>query len=138
MPIRICSAINGFRRAGMAHPNHPVVYADDFFSPDQLEQLKAEPRIAVEFINAQDPTSAPVQTQGAVATDGVGDDLNDAQLAGVVDADGNINVLAELTVPELRDIAEGMGINIAGLKKDRLIDAIEARRLATAVSGDEG
>jgi hypothetical protein len=49
MPIRISSAINGFRRAGVAHPSGPTVYPDGFFSAEQIKQLKAEPRLAVEF-----------------------------------------------------------------------------------------
>lgn len=71
MPIRITSAIAGFRRAGVAHPAEPTDYPDDHFSAKQLQQLEAEPRLVVEQIEdpeAQaDPDSDP---QGSVEPSG--------------------------------------------------------------------
>ncbi|UTW12935.1 HI1506-related protein [Marinobacterium rhizophilum] len=70
MSIRISSAVEGFRRAGIAHSMVAKTYPDDFFSAKQLEQLKAEPRLAVAIIpdSAADgaPASAPAEPQGAL------------------------------------------------------------------------
>ena len=73
MPIRISSAINGFRRAGVAHPNRPTVYPDGYFSDDQIKQLEAEPRLAVEFgdFETADPTDQGAGQEGAVEPDSV-------------------------------------------------------------------
>ena len=45
--IRIQSKKQGFRRCGIAHPEAPTDYKDDFFSEKQLAQLKAEPMLIV-------------------------------------------------------------------------------------------
>lgn len=47
--IIITSKRAGFRRAGIAHPAESTEYPDDFFSPQQLEQLRAEPMLQVLF-----------------------------------------------------------------------------------------
>lgn len=47
--IRITSKIDGFRRAGVAHPAAPTEYPDDEFSKEQLAALKAEPMLIVEL-----------------------------------------------------------------------------------------
>lgn len=49
--IRITSRRPGFRRAGLAHPAGPVEYPIDRFTPEQLEQLRAEPTLIVEPID---------------------------------------------------------------------------------------
>ena len=80
MPIRISSAINGFRRAGVAHPNKPTVYPDNFFTKAQVEQLKAEPRLAVEFGDFEekksDQTDPSADQTGSVGPGDVSGDLN--------------------------------------------------------------
>jgi pyruvate/2-oxoglutarate dehydrogenase complex dihydrolipoamide acyltransferase (E2) component len=45
--IRIVSKRNGFRRSGIAHPDTPVDYPDDHFSPEALKVLKSEPMLVV-------------------------------------------------------------------------------------------
>ncbi|MET3999658.1 HI1506-related protein [Marinobacterium sp. MBR-109] len=77
MPIRISSAINGFRRAGVAHPSKPTVYPDGFFSDDQIKQLKAEPRLAVEFgdFETADPAGAGIDQEGALEPEYVSSDV---------------------------------------------------------------
>lgn len=52
--IRIVSKRDGFRRCGIAHPDTPVDYSDDHFSPDVLEALKAEPMLVVVELPDQD------------------------------------------------------------------------------------
>lgn len=49
--LRIRSRIDGFRRAGIAHPKAPVEHQlGAFKGPDQLEALFAEPNLVVELI----------------------------------------------------------------------------------------
>lgn len=45
--LRILSKVAGFRRAGIAHPDTPMIYPADRFSEGQLEQLKGEPKLDV-------------------------------------------------------------------------------------------
>lgn len=89
MPIRISSAINGFRRAGVAHPSKPTVYPDDYFSAQQVAQLVAEPRLAVEFMSEEflDPADPAVPSEGAVEPDSVSDGVTDSDLDDAVEQD---------------------------------------------------
>lgn len=50
MAIKIISKRAGFRRCGIEHPDTPVIYPNDRFTPEQLKQLKAEPMLIVEEI----------------------------------------------------------------------------------------
>lgn len=137
MPIRISSAINGFRRAGVAHPSEPTVYPDGYFSDKQVEQLKKEPRLAVEFGDFEDPDQAdPTADQaGAVESDDVSGDLT-GHLDGVVEPDGTQKPLEEMTVADLRGIAKDMEIDgYTSLKKAELVEAIRATEVS--VSADE-
>ena len=45
--IRIISKTNGFRRCGIDHPDKPTDYADGHFTAEQLQRLKAEPKLVV-------------------------------------------------------------------------------------------
>lgn len=54
--IRIRSKTPGFRRCGIAHPATATEYADDDFTPEQLEQLLAEPELLVELIDYEPNT----------------------------------------------------------------------------------
>ncbi len=47
MPIVITSTVDGFRRAGLAHPKGAVEHPDGTFTDEQLRQLHNEPRLAV-------------------------------------------------------------------------------------------
>lgn len=58
--IRITSKLEGFRRAGVAHPAAPTEYPDDAFSKEQLAALTAEPMLTVEQV--------PEATKGAKTT----------------------------------------------------------------------
>lgn len=112
--IRITAAVNGFRRAGIAHSTEPTTYAVDDFSEEQLEQLHKEPRLVVEFVDAPEADKADNE-EGAVGPDGVGVALRD------------------MTVPQLKEIADAG--NIPGYKsmdKATLIKSIEAGRAAQA------
>ncbi|MFN3879802.1 MAG: HI1506-related protein [Nitrincola lacisaponensis] len=71
MPIRITSAIEGFRRAGVAHPKSPTTYPDHFFTEEQRAQLEAEPRLVVEHIDADEITDPATDQTGTVEPDGV-------------------------------------------------------------------
>lgn len=45
--LRILSKKPGFRRAGIAHPDTPMIYPADRFTAAQLDQLKGEPKLDV-------------------------------------------------------------------------------------------
>jgi len=54
--IKIKAEREGFRRAGVAHSKEGKTFPDDFFSFDQLEQLKAEPMLEVTYLpDLKDP-----------------------------------------------------------------------------------
>lgn len=53
MAILIISKKEGFRRAGIKHSETPSVYEDDFFTPEQLDQLKSEPMLIVQHIDGE-------------------------------------------------------------------------------------
>jgi hypothetical protein len=48
--IRIICPKDGFRRAGIAHPQGATDYPDKAFTSEQLKALKAEPMLAVEIV----------------------------------------------------------------------------------------
>lgn len=48
--IKVTSAVEGFRRAGMRHSAEPQEYALDHFDPEQLEIMLGEPALTVELI----------------------------------------------------------------------------------------
>ncbi len=126
MPIRISSAINGFRRAGVAHPSTPTVYPDGHFSEAQIKQLKAEPRLAVEF--------GDFETDAAETTDPAD---QGADQAGAVEPGGVPGDLNALTVNDLRTLALDMGIEGgSGMKKADLIAAIQGADLSAATGDD--
>jgi len=45
--IFIQSKNEGFRRAGVAHTKAGQEFTDDFFTPDQIKQLKNDPMLSV-------------------------------------------------------------------------------------------
>ena len=51
--VRIASRRDGFRRAGMAHPEGPVEHPAGTFSPEELKALKAESMLIVDEIEAK-------------------------------------------------------------------------------------
>ncbi|MBR0643992.1 HI1506-related protein [Plastoroseomonas hellenica] len=55
--IRIISVLPGFRRAGMEHP-HRAEYPVGFFSEQQLQQLRAEPKLSVYEVDGPDAEGA--------------------------------------------------------------------------------
>ncbi|WP_293266746.1 HI1506-related protein [Neptunomonas sp.] len=110
--IRITAAVEGFRRAGIAHPAEPTTRPVSDFSKGQLEQLQSEPRLVVEFVEAPETDQADNE-EGTVGPDSVGAKLKD------------------MTVPDLKVIADAG--NIPGYKsmdKPSLITAIEESRKA--------
>jgi hypothetical protein len=48
--IRIVSRQEGFRRAGIAHTLLPVQWPNDYFTKEQLDELKAEPMLIVDVM----------------------------------------------------------------------------------------
>jgi hypothetical protein len=48
--VRVTSKRDGFRRAGLAHAKAPTDHPAGRFSPEQIEQLLAEPNLTVELV----------------------------------------------------------------------------------------
>lgn len=66
MTVIITSKRNGFRRCGVAHPDKPTPYPDEFFTAEQLEALSKEPQLILayaqdEFDQVQDSRDESLQ-----------------------------------------------------------------------------
>lgn len=57
--IRITSKQEGFYRCGIPHPAKPTDYPGDWFKPEELKALKAEPMLTVEFPDGEPPEREP-------------------------------------------------------------------------------
>lgn len=53
MPIKITARNDGFRRCGITHHRKPVVHPDDRFTDEELDILRAEPMLTVEYIEEE-------------------------------------------------------------------------------------
>ncbi|MGI6542963.1 MAG: HI1506-related protein [Limnochordia bacterium] len=82
MPIRITSKKDGFWRCGVQHSSTPTIYPDDRFTPEQLEQLKAEPMLIVDVIQEEKPKTNKRAAKGG-GTDGDGGDADEPKGRGV-------------------------------------------------------
>ncbi|EGY02283.1 hypothetical protein AZA_35019 [Nitrospirillum viridazoti Y2] len=58
--LRITAKKPGFRRAGIAHPGHPVDHEIDKLTLDQIEALVREPNLVVHHV---DLTPAPASEE---------------------------------------------------------------------------
>lgn len=67
--IRITSKKDGFRRGGVAHPVTPTEYPDDFFTKKQLQQIKEESMLVVQFVKDKEEKKKD-EGAGAGAGDG--------------------------------------------------------------------
>lgn len=113
MPIVITSTVDGFRRAGLAHPKGTTEYPDGTFNDEQLRQLHSEPLLSV------------IEAIGEVAGE---EASSDADSQGGLDESGLDGDLTKLKVADLVEIAQSGGIETKGLTKADLIAAIEAKR----------
>jgi hypothetical protein len=68
MSVIITALRSGFRRAGISHYG-TVVYPDDFFNPDDLERLTAEPNLKVTFQGWADDENRPLEPNPETAAD---------------------------------------------------------------------
>lgn len=112
--IRIRSKRHLFRRCGMAHSKEPVDYADDFFTEEQLEILRAESTLIVELIS-EEPGSQADTEEGQEGTDaldtsaeepaGEAENLEEESEPG--DADLEAAVKEALTEPPLEESPQG-------------------------------
>jgi len=63
--VRIISAVDGFRRAEMAHRKEATDHPEGTFTEEQLEALEAEPNLIVQAIDAQETgASTPEENTG--------------------------------------------------------------------------
>lgn len=95
--IRITSKVNGFRRAGLAHPAGPTDYPDDAFTEEQLALLTAEPMLVVSYKPASvlglDDKPSPA---GAAA---IGDDAKAADAAAESQPSGDSAAVDDAAAP---------------------------------------
>lgn len=61
--IRITSLKEGFRRCGVAHSTAPTDHPDDKFSKQELELLRSEPLLAVEYIEGKGKSDKPAKAE---------------------------------------------------------------------------
>lgn len=54
--LRITSRLDGFRRAGVAHPARPVDHPIDRFTKSQRAALEGDPRLIVQEVELPDDT----------------------------------------------------------------------------------
>jgi hypothetical protein len=57
--LQIVAKRNGFRRAGIAHPDTAVLHRFDKFTKEQIEALKNEPQLVVMETEGPDPDEKP-------------------------------------------------------------------------------
>jgi len=132
-----CRAHDGYRRAGIAFTKGQNVFSDSELTDSQLQAIEGDPRlvVSVETNETQDDTSAgtaqTAQTQGSVgaadSADGVKQPDITSTIAGVVTDDGVQKNLDDMTVAELKEIAEPLEIvGFKRMNKPELVAAIAA------------
>lgn len=92
MSPTISSAIDGFRRCGVAHPKAPTDYPAEFFTRAQLEILQAEPVLTVTFKEATAPPAVKLKVDEAIARIKAATTLD--EINAVVEGDSRKTVLA--------------------------------------------
>ncbi|QYK02796.1 HI1506-related protein [Shewanella psychrotolerans] len=119
----VCMAQTGYRRAGVAltkGDNH-LPLAD--LSDQQIAAFKADKRLRVSVVDVA-PAQGSVELSDGDKTLGI--DLT-GHIAGVKELDGTPKALDELTVKELKEMAEQMEIaDFKPMKKAELVAAISA------------
>jgi hypothetical protein len=64
--LRIISVIDGFRRGGITHVKGADTYDLSKFTPDQVEQILAEPSLTTDLVPAPEaPADAPAEKKTA-------------------------------------------------------------------------
>ena len=92
--IRIKSKRHLFRRCGIAHPAEWVEHADNYFTPEQMEILKAETMLIVEEVPEEEKVSGGA---GEIYPPPAGSELGDDEPAEDVD----LGEVAEEAPPEI-------------------------------------
>ena len=99
--IKITSKQEGFRRCGIAHGCLETQYKDDFFSDEQLEQLRKEPMLVVDWSENEPPSLNATETIALVKTLSTLDEL-----AAISVNENRKSVLAAITARE-KELAPG-------------------------------
>lgn len=135
-----CRAHDGYRRAGIAFTKGQNIFSESELTDAQLQAIEGDARlvVSVEANETQDDTSADsaktanvAQTQGSVgaanSADGVATTELTGTIAGVVTDDGVQKNLDEMTVADLKELAESLEIaGFKGMNKPDLVAAITA------------
>lgn len=135
-----CRAHDGYRRAGIAFTKGQNVFSESELTDAQLQAIEGDARlvVSVEANETQDDTSAGsaktanvAQTQGSVgaanSADGVATTELTGTIGGVVTHDGEQKSLADMTVPELKELAESLEVvGFKSMNKPDLVAAIAA------------
>ncbi|CAD6366738.1 hypothetical protein SHEWT2_01219 [Shewanella hafniensis] len=140
-----CRAHDGYRRAGIAFTKGQNVFSESELTDAQLQAIEGDARlvVSVEANETQDDTSAGkaqtanvAQTKGSVGTANSADGVTEltGSIAGVVTIDGLQKTLAEMTVADLKELAESLEIaGFKGMKKPELVAAIVAVQVKVPV-----
>lgn len=135
-----CRAHDGYRRAGVGFAKGKNEFEATAFTDAQLQAINADPRLVLSIEEAA-PASLPgagdtstvglAQTQGSVGAANSADGVTTTELTGtiggVVTQDGEQKSLADMTVPELKELAESLEIvGFKSMNKPDLVAAIAA------------
>ena len=148
LSVRVVSkAHEGYLRAGVrlgAGVNEITV------SPDQLAAMEADPRLVVTVLAAPDliDSDDDAKKEGALDSlldgSGVGGLLPETTLAtgtlgGVVETDGTVKSLDDMSLTALKALAKDLGIKgYTGMDKPALVAAIAAEEIQYDGSDDDG
>ncbi|MCE9679612.1 HI1506-related protein [Shewanella sp. AS1] len=139
--IVTCLVHAGYRRAGVALAKGENRFEGNTFTEAQLAQLCSDPRLKVVAADDAAPQADPsALSQGALASaavDGGVDKSLEGTIAGVQEHDGTVKSLDDMTVAELKQLAEDMEIEgFKGMKKAELVAAIGAIKVEVPADAD--
>lgn len=136
--VVMCSAHGGYRRAGIAFAKGRNEFSATEMSDSQLQAIKGDAQLLVTTEPIENPSligagavnpTHVAQAQGSVdaanSTAGVVQTDISSTIAGVVTEGGEHKSLADLTVPELKEMAASLDIaGFKGMNKTELVAAI--------------
>ena len=141
--ICITSKHNGFIRCGVRHPSKPTEHADDRFSDEELEILKAERMLTVEHVDDPEGSGDDDETE----EEKIAAVLDSAKKGAMVEADKNGKEDAPeyfftegnfrtLPMPKAQEISRDL-YKVTGRSWDGLWSDFSAAQTAAFAKGQE-
>jgi len=121
--IEITARSDGFRRAGMAHSSTTKKYPDDFFTPEQLVQLKAEPMLVVVEVEDEPEEELQMEEQEPVSEE-IALDPEAQLIAAAMKAVAEGNIING-GAPAVDAMAEILGREVSASDRDLAWEAIK-------------